>query len=242
MKRSPRLEGILASIKKPSGQWQMLADIGTDHGFIPIYACLDGLTEKAIACDISPRPLAQASANIQTHRLFKRIETRLGDGLVPLKPGEADCLVISGMGGMAIIEIMQKSRETAFLAKRLVLQPQHDIPRLRKTLHEAFFEIQDEGLIREENRFYHIITAAPAKKVNLWTDSEYRLGKHLLNRGGNDWQLYLEQQKAKLTSYISALGTEPCLRCRKKPGCAYKTLSSSCDKNKQDWLNDIKEA
>ena len=101
---SPRLKTVLSFVKG-----KCLADIGTDHGYLPIEACLEGIIEQALACDYFPGPLSKAVENIRRFGLESQIETRLGFGLEPLTPGEADCVVISGMGGMKIISILDKS-------------------------------------------------------------------------------------------------------------------------------------
>jgi len=137
-----------------------LADIGTDHGYLPIEACFEAVVERALACDYFPGPLSKAVANIKRFGLESQIETRLGFGLEPLAPGEADCVVISGMGGMKIIEILQKSPDVLDKVNRLIVQPQHDIPAVRQYLHEAGFQILDEVLVFEKFRKYTVIAAS----------------------------------------------------------------------------------
>jgi len=96
-----RLQTILSRIEK----CETLADIGTDHAYLPIEAVRAGLCERAIACDIVAGPLHIAKKNIRAAQLEHKIDVRLGDGLRPLRENEADCIVIAGMGGMNIIEI-----------------------------------------------------------------------------------------------------------------------------------------
>ena len=83
----------------------VLADIGTDHGFIPIYMVLDGKTPKAYAMDINEGPLERAKEHILEKKLEDKIETRLSDGLNKLSGGEAQSVLIAGMGGALIIKI-----------------------------------------------------------------------------------------------------------------------------------------
>jgi len=153
---SPRLKTILSYVVG-----DCLADIGTDHAYLPIEACLDNIVKKALACDYYPGPLSKAEININRFGLNDRIETRLGFGLQPVNPGEADSAVISGMGGMRILEILQASKEVASNLKRLIVQPQHDIPAVRQYLYDEDFDIIDEILVLEKHRKYTIIVAEP---------------------------------------------------------------------------------
>jgi len=191
---SPRLQAVLEKV----GSCEVLADIGTDHAYLPIEACFNKLCKKAIACDINEGPLKTAASNI--HEADLNIETRLGDGLDPLSEGEADCIVITGMGGKRIIGIIEKNLHKIKNA-RLILQPQHDIEELRRVLHSLSFEITDEKLIREGERFYIIICAEFSKKNKPWTDKEYFLGK----TGKKHWQEYCRHRREKILRYIDAI-------------------------------------
>jgi tRNA (adenine22-N1)-methyltransferase len=133
------------------------------------------------------------------------IKTRLGDGLSPLTPGEADCIVIAGMGGMRTIGILDNAPEKARLANSLILQPQHDLILLRKYLHQNGFDITDEKLAREGGRFYVILSASYALRVTPWQEKEYFLGKHLMKQNDNDLQLYLTQERDKIKGYINSI-------------------------------------
>ena len=187
----------------------ILADIGTDHAYLPIAAVRQGICGGAIACDLHPGPLAMADENIRGAGLEGQIETRLGDGLTPLGPGEADCIVIAGMGGMRIWGIILEGMEQARAAKRLILQPQHDIVLLRKNLHGAGFEIQGERLVREvvggKEHFYVVLVARYTGDVAAWTEREYFLGKFLIERGGADFSAYVAHEREKISNYVSSI-------------------------------------
>lgn len=150
IKLSPRLRAILSFV-----EGHILADIGTDHGYLPIAACMEYLGLRAIACDLNAGPLKRAAENIKLHGLSDRIETRLGFGLDPILPEEADCVVIAGMGGMNIIEILKKR---ALPIKRLIVQPQHDLIAVRRALDDMGFYPIDEISVREGQRFYDIVS------------------------------------------------------------------------------------
>ena len=216
---SPRLRAVLDLCRLPEN-CQVLADIGADHGYLTIAAIQEGICNRAIACDLNPEPLAIGNANIKDAGLDGRIETRLGDGLQPLLSGEADCIVIAGMGGMRIWGIISDGIEQAMQAKRLVLQPQHDVILLRKKLHEAGFEIEDERLVREivgsKEHFYVILAARYAADVTPWTDKESFLGKHLIAKAGEDYSAYLLREREKIAAYISSVNDEETLNRAKE--------------------------
>ena len=220
MNLSPRLQAVLdfcASMTIESDEYQaqhkpgvrILADIGTDHAYLPIAAVQQGICDKAIACDLHSGPLAIADKNIRDAGLDGRIETRMGDGLQPLTPGEADCIVIAGMGGMRIWSILLEGMKQAKAARRLVLQPQHDIVLLRKNLHGAGFEIQGERLVREtvggKEHFYIVLATQYTAKVTTWTEREYFLGKFLIAEGGEDFLTYLTYERDKIANYVSSI-------------------------------------
>jgi len=194
---SLRLRTLLEYVKNTN----VLADIGTDHAYLPIEACKLSLCKTAIACDINKGPLEIAKKNIEVAGLTACIQTRLGDGLAPLNSNEADTIVISGMGGMAVWRILQNPR--AKEAKKLILQPQHNIPELRINLHQAGFNISEESLIKEDGRFYIILIAAYGGEIATYSPQEYFLGKGINN--SDAYGSYLNHTEEKILKYIDFL-------------------------------------
>lgn len=135
-----------------------LADIGTDHGYVPVYCVEGGLCRRAIACDINEGPLNAAKENIDAHNLSECIVTRLSDGLEGLGKGEADVIVIAGMGGFLIRDILIRGADKITDNNRLILQPMVAVAELREYLKESGFEIEDEKLAREDEKFYNILS------------------------------------------------------------------------------------
>lgn len=131
-----------------------LVDVGTDHGYIPIYLIKEGIISHAIAMDVNPGPLQRARAHIREAGLEKRIETRLSDGLGGLRPGEADTAVIAGMGGALTIHILEEGREAANQLKELVLQPQSELSRVRRWLECSGYRIAEENMVLEDGKYY----------------------------------------------------------------------------------------
>lgn len=154
MKLSKRLNSIAESI---SGV-KTVADIGTDHGALPIALVKSGRCEKAIASDINKGPVDIAISRIGRAREAHRIEVRMGNGLRTLVPGEADLIVVAGMGGPLIRDILEASPE---IAKRrdvaFILQPNTEPGTLRKWLLDNDFAITGEELVLDAGKFYEII-------------------------------------------------------------------------------------
>lgn len=132
-----------------------VADIGCDHGYTSILLAKAGKAEKIIACDIGQAPLESAKKNILREGLTDRIECRLGDGLEPIKSFEAESVLISGMGGPLMMEILEKRIEEFSLA---VLSPQSDFANFRRFLFDRM-EIVKEEYLEEGGKFYRLFLA-----------------------------------------------------------------------------------
>ena len=136
-----------------------LADIGTDHGYLPIALCESGRISSAIACDINPLPLASARENIERRGLSDKISLRLGDGLEKVSADEVDDIVIAGMGGeliWAIIDACPWSRDGS---KRFILQPMTRHDRLIRKLYENGFDIVSQSAVSDSGKYYTVIAA-----------------------------------------------------------------------------------
>ena len=143
MELSKRLEMVAGLVTQ-----ERIADIGTDHGYVPIYLYKQGRIKKAYACDVRKGPLEKCKKNIALYGAEDVIETRLGSGLTPLRPGEAETAIMAGMGGMLIVHILQDSPEVAASLTELVLSPQRDFGAVRKYLHQIGFAIREEHTLK----------------------------------------------------------------------------------------------
>ena len=151
MNLTPRLQ----SVADLAGKSTSLADIGTDHAYIPIYLMQKGMITKAIAADINKGPLERADKNIRQASLSDKITLRLSDGLDNIKDNEAETVVIAGMGGEIISHMLEKAKPKGI--KKIVLQPMTDIPLVRRKLHENDMVITAERLAAEKDKIYTII-------------------------------------------------------------------------------------
>ncbi len=165
----------LAKIADAIKNIDCLADIGTDHGYLPVKLIQEKRIKKAIAGDINPSPLKKAQSIIAENKLESFIETRLGSGLSILEPGEADGIVIAGMGGILISQILSDHENVAKAAKHLILQPMNNQSHLRHFLEDNNYKITNEALVCEGRRIYEIIIAQTGQMtINDWL--EYELG------------------------------------------------------------------
>ncbi|MBE7030094.1 MAG: SAM-dependent methyltransferase [Ruminococcaceae bacterium] len=152
-----------------------LADIGTDHAYIPIYCVQKGIATRALACDVNRGPLDIARENIAGVSLSDCIETRLSDGLEGLAPDEADVIVIAGMGGQLISEILARGADRISPQTTLVLQPMIAVEELRRYLYENSYCIAREILAAEGRKLYHIMTVRQGKTA--YTEEDVFVGR-----------------------------------------------------------------
>ena len=124
-----------------------LADVGTDHGYIPIALVQEGKIPSALAMDVNPGPLERAKEHIQEFHLESYIHTRLSDGVQSLQPGEADSVLIAGMGGALTVKILREGEEVLKTVKELILQPQSEIDKVRRYLEQAGYRITKEDMV-----------------------------------------------------------------------------------------------
>lgn len=139
-----------------------VADIGCDHGYTSILLAKAGKAEKIIACDIGQAPLESAKKNILHEGLTDRIECRLGDGLEPIKSFEAESVLISGMGGPLMMEILDKRIEEFSFA---VLSPQSDFANFRRFLFDRM-DILKEEYLEESGKFYRLFLAGKKRDLH----------------------------------------------------------------------------
>lgn len=133
---------------------KVLADVGTDHGYVPIYLLEQKKIPRAIAMDINRGPLERAKEHIRLYGMEDYIETRLSDGVAALLPGEADSILIAGMGGGLVMHILGDGEAVCRSAGELILQPQSELERVRRFLDAGGYRIETEELVKEEGKYY----------------------------------------------------------------------------------------
>ena len=198
MDMGPRLRAIAALTPEGCG---CLADIGTDHGYIPVSLLLEGRVKRAVAADIGAMPLDHARRTAAACGVEENLDFRLGDGLSVLEPGEADVIVIAGMGGDAITEILSAAPWSR-AGPLLLLQPMSKAEVLRAWLPLNGYEVFREELVQDKGVLYPILSVrggemAPASDVQAW-------GGFLLDRDPL-WGLYIADRLLRLRRAASGL-------------------------------------
>lgn len=158
MKLSERLRRIAAQV--PAGS--SVADIGSDHGLLPVALVSEGTAIRAIAADVNKGPLEAAWRQVAMAGLQDRISLRLGNGLAVLQPGETDVITIAGMGGSLIADILEAGADRLPGVRRLVMQPNVAADQLRRWLLVRGWKLVDEQIVEEDGKIYEILTAEPA--------------------------------------------------------------------------------
>ena len=170
---TPRLKKIIDYVNTG-----IAADIGTDHAYVPIELIRSGRAARVIASDVRKGPLDIAKGNVAQSGLLDKIETRLGSGLSVLSPGEADTIIIAGMGGELIADILLKDDMTARQAE-LILQPMNSQYELRRWLIDNSYTILKEDLENEGKRIYNFLIVKSGRMQPYSEDIDYHLPPEL---------------------------------------------------------------
>lgn len=190
-------------------QGYTLADVGTDHGYIPIYLLQQKKIPAAIAMDINEGPLERAKEHIALYGLQAYIQTRLSDGVAALKPGEVEAVLIAGMGGGLVMHILKDGEKVCQSAKELILQPQSEIEHVREFLREEGYTILAEDMVYEDGKFY------PMMKVQYQGENVEELklsdlyGGLLLQNRHPVLKTFLEKERLIYTGIKENLAKQP---------------------------------
>ena len=185
---------------------QVIADIGTDHAYLPCAGILNNQLTRAIASDIGDGPLQVAKATVNRYHLHESIELRLGAGLTTLKAGEVEGVVIAGMGGSLMQTILAESATLTKSFKRLVLQPNIDAFLVRQWLARHNFNIINEKIIAEDHKIYEIIVAQPGTETGEYSLLDLEFGP-ILRQSPQDevFKLKWEKNLRKLKEILNEL-------------------------------------
>lgn len=198
---SKRLETIISLVEPGLS----LADVGTDHGYIPNQLLLQNLIPSAIAIDINEKPLNRAKELITSFNLLDKVDFRLGSGIEPIDKDEVDQVVIAGMGGEMIKMILAKDLDKTYSLKRFILQPMTHAEELREFLLENNFEIVKEIYVEEKDgrniRFYPILTVKKGHMKTL-TSFEKAYGYLPVLEINDDFKDYIQYELNQLDTRI----------------------------------------
>lgn len=197
IKLSKRLMSCASLVREGSA----LADIGCDHGYVPVYLIKNNIIKGAVACDINEGPLDSCSRLVKAEGLDEKIKCVISDGLDGVDETEADDILIAGMGGELIADIL--GRCEYINKKHLILNPMTHPELARKWLYDNGFEIINDIIIKDGRHFYSVFDAEFTGRKAEYTEADCHLGKiedfshreyfvHLLNylknkeKGGAD--------------------------------------------------------
>lgn len=172
---------------------ECVADVGTDHGYIPIYLIESGKCSRAFAMDINEGPLLRAKEHIEEHGLSEKIELRLSDGVNALKAGECDCVVAAGMGGALVVKILQEGNRIFKGLREFVLQPQSELWKVRRYLCENGYCVTAEDMVLEDGKFYPMMRVINGE-TSEYNQLELKYGRLLLQQKHPVLKLFLEKE------------------------------------------------
>lgn len=215
VKLSRRLRKV-ADFVKPGSR---IADIGTDHGYVPVYLAQTGRIRSALAMDVRTGPLERAREHIRQYeewaaRNVKRpcpVKTRQSDGLKELKPGEADTVIMAGMGGELEIRILDQGRHMWDSVSHWLLSPHSELEQVRRYLEANGFVILDEAMVKEEGKFYTVISAGRGH-MRYERQIEYLYGARLMEKRDLVLKEYLDKEMHRIKGIYNGLksdGSEP---------------------------------
>ena len=197
---TPRLKKIYDIV--PS--CNCLADIGTDHAYLPVFLLENNICNTAIASDVAIGPLNRAKSTVELHKLSERVSLRLGSGLSTIDKNEADTVVIAGMGGLLIADILSDGLEKIKNTK-IIIQPMSSVPDLRLHLYKSGFCIEKEHLVKELDKLYIIMEISYTGENYTYDDIDIYFGRYFVDNKPELYSLYLEQQIKKYDTIIKGL-------------------------------------
>jgi tRNA (adenine22-N1)-methyltransferase len=195
---TPRLSAV-ASLVKGGG---IIADIGTDHGYLPIYLIQNDIVKGAIAADIGKEPLKNAERSVCQYELTDKIKLRLSDGLREFSSDDADEIIFAGMGGTLIAEKLEETNWIKTDKIHFIFQPQSRAEDLREFLYKNGFSICQEIATHEARRVYITFDAVYTGEIGDYTVADCFIGRLPHNE---DSHKHISQQLARLTKKYEAL-------------------------------------
>ncbi len=197
---SNRLKFIIKHIDRCN----CIADIGSDHGYIPIYAVKNNLCNKAIASDINKGPVEKAKLNASSDRVSSFVDVRLGSGLKTINAGEANGVIIAGMGGNLIIDILKADIEKVKLLDFIILQPAQNPEVLREYLYNNGYDVLKEDLCFDEGIFYELFKVKKStESIGKLDKIYYEISPEYIKGKEKVYYKYLDYKKDKYEKILS---------------------------------------
>ncbi|MGY3714361.1 tRNA (adenine(22)-N(1))-methyltransferase [Sutcliffiella cohnii] len=208
LKLSKRLEEVVKHIPKGSS----IADIGSDHAYLPCYAYLTEQIKSAIAGEVVEGPYQSALDQVKKSKLQHVITVRKGDGLDVISPGEVDCITIAGMGGTLIQSILERGKNKLEGVKRLILQPNIGTHKVREWLLQNDWEIITETILEEDQRIYEIVVAERGTAIAPYHENKEAgllLGPFLMKEKSEVFKKKWQHEKLHWQQIVTQLQNAP---------------------------------
>ena len=180
-----------------------VADIGTDHAYLPAYLVLNGIIPKALACDVRKGPLENAKKTVEHYGIEDKITLRLSDGFDEIEPFEADDFIMCGMGGTLMEQLVQRTHWLKDKAKRIIVQPQSHAEDIRRFFVENGFEILFEDACTDSGKINCAMVAEYTGKITKKSISYIYTGE-LPKCKKAESRLYLENIYSRLCKKLDA--------------------------------------
>lgn len=200
MRISKRLQAVVNQVHSQG----VVADIGCDHGFTLISLVSEKKASAGIAMDIHDGPLQRVREHVTEHGLSEQIQIRKSDGTGNLRAGEADTIVISGIGGALMERILRERIWVTQSASELVLSPQSEIYKVRHALHDLDFRIVSEDMVFDMGKYYTILRCERGEE-HYSSEVEYTYGKRLIADKHPVFIQYLHREKSKIEAVLADL-------------------------------------
>lgn len=174
---SLRLERVASHVPKGA----VVADIGSDHAYLPCYLALNGMVRKAVAGEVVKGPYESAKKQVRLEKLEEQITVRLASGLAAIQPEDGvTAITIAGMGGPLIVSILNEGMERLNGVERLILQPNVHAKAIREWAGQQGWNLKEEEILKEKDKIYEILVLEPAEEPVALTETELLMGPHLM--------------------------------------------------------------
>ena len=205
MELSKRLNWILEKVDK----CETIIDVGTDHGYIPIKLIKDNIASRVIASDINKEPLEKARINASLDGVIEKVDLRLGGGLKTLKSKEVQGIIIAGMGGNLIRDILEADLDKVKDVDYLVLQPAQNPEVLREYLYTHEYEIIDEDICLDEGKYYELFKVKYKKNnITKLEDVFYEISPVMLKKRTETVKSYIEDKVEKNNKILNFINDD----------------------------------
>ncbi len=201
MDLSIRLKAIVSMVEKCDS----IIDVGTDHGYVPIYLVESGIIKTAVASDINSGPVEKARNNIAESNVEQQISCRMGSGLSTVNKGEVDIAVIAGMGGNLIRDILEADLEVVKQFAYMILQPVQNAEVLREYLYATGYDIIDEEICKDDGKFYEILKVKYNTKPLILDSIYYEISKVLIDKKSEVMKDFIKFKLLKYTKVYNSL-------------------------------------